>query len=77
MIFTGIVLYATIGCLLVAVGYPADTWQFWCFLATYWAVAKIARTQGRVEGIVNYIDMTVTEQQRLKDKLRAVREASK
>jgi len=75
--FTGLVLYVTIGCLLVAVGYPADTWQFWCFLATYWAVAKISRTQGRVEGIVNYIDMTVTEQQRLKNKLREVREADK
>ena len=75
--FTELALYATVGCLLVAVGYPADTWQFWCFLGTYWAVAKIARGQGKIQGIIDYINMSEQDQHRLKRALKEAEDNSK
>ena len=65
-------LWATVGALLNVVGYPWDTWQFWCFLATYWAVSIVSRTQGRVQGIVSYLEMSTHEQARIQ---RALKEA--
>lgn len=67
-----LVLWATIGYLLSAVGYSIDTWQFWCFLGTYWAVSQLSRAAGRVQGIIDYIDMAEADQQRIR---RALAEA--
>ena len=65
-------LWATVGALLNVVGYPWDTWQFWCFLATYWAVSIVSRTQGQVRGITRYLEMSTHEQARIQ---RALKEA--
>lgn len=72
MSFQELALWATVGALLNAVGYPWDTWQFWCFLGTYWAVAHISRTQGRVQGIISYLEMAPHDQTRIQ---RALKEA--
>lgn len=72
MTFQELALWATIGGLLNAVGYPWDTWQFWCFMGTYWAVAHISRSQGRVIGIIDYLEMNEQDQQRIR---RALKEA--
>lgn len=67
-----LILWGTIGALLSAVGYfsfpqwdPTD-WQFWCFLATYWAVGRIERAQGAGEGIIRFLNMTEAEQQKIR-----------
>ena len=62
-------LWGTIGALLNAVGYPWDSWQFWCFLGTYWAVSYLSRAAGKVEGIIDYIDMAEADQQRIRKAL--------
>lgn len=74
---TELVLWSTVGSLLVAVGYSADTWQFWCFLGTYWCVGQLARMRGKVQGIIDYINMTEQEQHRLKRALKEAQEDSK
>ena len=68
-----LVLWGTIGALLSAVGYNWDTWQFWCFLGTYWAVSQLSRAWGRVQGIIDYIDMTEAEQTRIRRALTQAR----
>ena len=62
-----LVLWGTIGALLSAVGYSIATWEFWCFLGTYWAVGRIERAQGAGEGIIRYLNMTEAEQQRIRN----------
>ena len=62
----GFVLWFTIGALLVAVGYSLDSWQFWCFLGTYWAVGQLSRQRGRVEGIIDYIEMSPKDEATVK-----------
>ena len=64
--FQSLVLWGTIGTLLSVVGYSITSWEFWCFLGTYWAVEKIARSQGAAEGIISYLNMTEAEQQRIR-----------
>jgi hypothetical protein len=64
--FQSLVLWGTIGCLLTVVGYSITSWEFWCFLGTYWAVEKIARGQGAADGIISYLNMTEAEQQRIR-----------
>lgn len=61
-----LVLWGTIGTLLSTVGYSIDSWQFWCFMGTYWAVARIERAQGAGEGIIRYLNLTEQEQQRIR-----------
>ena len=61
-----LVLWGTIGALLTVVGYSATSWEFWCFLGTYWAVARIERAQGAGEGIIRYINMTEAEQEKIR-----------
>jgi hypothetical protein len=70
-------LWGTIGALLNVVGYAWDTWQFWCFLATYWAVSLISRQHGRVQGIIDYLDMNEQEQQRVRKALKEARGETK
>ncbi len=71
-----LILWATVGLLLGAVGYTFDTWQFWCFLGTYWAVERIGRTRGAAEGIIKYLDMSSAEQDRIRKILKDVRSDS-
>lgn len=61
-----LILWATIGALLSAVGYSISSWEFWCFLATYWAVGRIERAQGAGEGIISFLNMTEAEQQKIR-----------
>jgi hypothetical protein len=61
-----LVLWGTIGLLLNAVGHTISSWEFWCFLATYWAVERIGRAQGAGEGIVRYLNMSEAEQQKIR-----------
>lgn len=69
MKFQELVLWATVGALLSAVGYNWDTWQFWCFLGTYWAMGQLGKAVGRVEGIIDFIDMTDDDQKRIRKAL--------
>ena len=73
MTLQALALWATIGALLNAVGYPWDSWQFWCFMGSFWAVHALALTQGRVQGIIDYLDMSEREQLRIKQALEQAR----
>lgn len=46
-----IALYFTLGLLLAGVGFTYDTWEFWCFLALFWAVSFISKNEGRYESV--------------------------
>lgn len=72
-----LVLWSTIGALLNAVGYSWDSWQFWCFLGTYWAVGALSKRVGRVEGIVDYLEMDERDQTLIKRALDKIKEDSK
>lgn len=72
-----LVLWGTIGALLNAVGYSFDTWQFWCFLGTYWAVSMISRQRGRIEGMIDYLEMDEKDQLRIKRALQQAKEDTK
>lgn len=61
-----LVLWGTIGVLLSTAGHSATSWEFWCFMGTYWAVARIERAQGAGAGIIRYINMTEQEQQQIR-----------
>lgn len=67
-----LVLWGTVGALLNAVGYSFDSWQFWCFLGTYWAVSVLSRQRGKIEGMIDYLEMSEQDQNRIK---RALKEA--
>ncbi len=73
MTLQALALWATIGALLNVAGYPWDSWQFWCFMGCFWAVHALALTQGRVQGIIDYLDMNEREQQRIKQALKEAR----
>lgn len=47
-----IVLYATLGYLLDALGHSWDTWQWWCLLGLFWAVDILSRREGYEAGMV-------------------------
>jgi hypothetical protein len=63
------ILWLTIGALISAIGFELDSWQFWCILATYWAVGQI----GRVQGTIDYIDLDASEQEDIRKTLKAAR----
>jgi hypothetical protein len=72
-----LVLWGTIGGLLSAVGYQIDTWQFWCFMGTYWAVSTLSRQRGKIEGMIDFLDMNEQDQARIKRALEQAKEESK
>lgn len=72
-----LVLWGTIGALLNAAGYSLDTWQFWCFLGTYWAVSLISRQRGKIEGMIDYLEMDEKDQLRIKRALQQAKEDTK
>jgi hypothetical protein len=59
-----------VGTLLNAVGYTIDTWEFWCFLATYWAVERLGRIAGVTEGVIKFLSMPDNEQEKIKKLLK-------
>ena len=44
-------------------------WQFWCFLGTYWSVSAISRQRGKIEGIIDYLEMSEQDQRQIKQAL--------
>ena len=72
-----LVLWGTIGGLLSAVGYQIDTWQFWCFMGTYWAVSTVSRQRGRIEGMIDFLEMSEQDQVRIKRALQQAKEETK
>jgi hypothetical protein len=72
-----LVLWGTIGGLLSAVGYQIGTWQFWCFMGTYWAVSTVSRQRGRIEGMIDFLEMSEQDQVRIKRALQQAKEESK
>ena len=50
-------LYFTMGLLLAGVGFSFDTWQFWCFMALFWAMGHTARDAGRYETVEIIFDV--------------------
>lgn len=63
---TRIVLYATLGTLLSALGHAWDSWQFWCTAGLFWASDALSRRDGMEQGIVAGMSayINATEQQR-------------
>lgn len=69
-----LILWGTIGALLSAIGYSFTDWQFWCFMGTYWCVSFIARQRGRIEGMIDYLEMSEQDQRRIKQVLQKIKE---
>ena len=70
-------LWLTVGNLLHAVGYQIDSWQFWCFLGTYWAASHLSRQRGRVEGMIDFLEMNEQEQNKIRKAIQQAKEESK
>lgn len=59
------------------VGFTFHDWQFWCLLSTYWAVRALSKYQGKLEGIIGYLEMSVSEQNKIKQALNEAKEEVK
>lgn len=77
MNFQEMTLWGTISVLIYSVGYPPTSWQFWCFLATYWAVAFLSKQSGKIDGVLIFLDLPEDEQRRLKQEIKEIEEDSK
>lgn len=69
-----LVLWGTVGALLNAVGYQIDNWQFWCFLGTYWAVSTLSRQRGRIDGMIDFLELPESDQNKIKQALEQAKE---
>lgn len=74
--FQHLVLWATIGLLLNAVGWGLTDWQFWCFMGLFWSVSQLGRMWGKGEGVVAFLELTEVEQNRIKRALKEIKEKS-
>ncbi len=58
---TRIALYATLGVLLDALGFPATELGFWCILALFLCTDRLSRQEGEqwgtAMGVKHYIDL--------------------
>lgn len=70
-------LWATVSYLLNAVGYYIDSWQFWCFLGTYWAVSTLSRQRGRAEGMIDFLEMNEQDQSKIRQAIQQAKEDTK
>ena len=77
LVTTFVLLLWAVGQTVSEGGWAITDWQFWCLGAMFWAAEIVGRFTGRVEGIIDYIDMTEHEQQRLKRALKEAREELK
>lgn len=69
---TEMVLWLTIALLLFVVGFSWSQWQFWCLIATYWAVSAMSRRQGTVEGVINYLNLPTADQEKIRRTLNEI-----
>jgi hypothetical protein len=65
-----IAVYFALGMVLSTAEVTVVTWQFWCILALFWVVEFMVRKgteeQARAEGITMFLEMSSTEQNRIK-----------
>ena len=66
---TRIVLYATLGCLLDALGQGASDWGFWCVLGLFIATDILARKEGQDHGIWITLSLPADKLTELKQQL--------
>ena len=69
-----IALWIAFGLLLSAVGWMWDSWQFWCFIGLFWAATRTSQEAGRIQGIIDFMEMSEQEQNRLKRLLQEAKE---
>jgi hypothetical protein len=66
-----VALYATLGLLLATLDVTVYTWQFWGVLALFWAseymVRKGTEEQAQAVGVVKFLNMSTTEQNRIRE----------
>ena len=72
-----IALWITVGLLMSVVGFTWEDWQFWSLCATYWAIALLSKQRGKVEGIIDYLEMSQADQNRIKRALKEAKEEVK
>lgn len=65
-LITELALWLTIALLLFVVGFSWSQWQFWALAMTYWAVSTIARKQGTLEGVINYLNLPLADQEKIR-----------
>jgi hypothetical protein len=53
---THIVLYATLGTLMSALGHAIDDWGFWSVMGLFWASDALSRRRGVEDGVALGID---------------------
>lgn len=63
---TRLVVYATLGILMSALGQGIDAWGFWCTLGLFWASNYLARHSGLEDGVAMGIEIykALTPEQR-------------
>lgn len=63
---TRLILLATFGTVLSALGHEWDSWQFWCMIALFWANQMLSTNEGYEQGVVSGMSAycLATEQQR-------------
>lgn len=66
---TRIVLYATLGYLLDALGQSAGDWGFWCVLGLFIATDILARKEGQDHGIWITLSLPADKLTELKQQL--------
>jgi hypothetical protein len=64
-----LVLYATLGFLLNALGQGATDWGFWCVLALFVCGDVIARREGQDTGIILTLSLPIAKLTELKQQL--------
>ena len=62
---TKIALWATV-VLLAAAIYSVGTWQFWCLIATHWAMFVLGQFSGAARALWQYMGLTDAEQREIK-----------
>jgi hypothetical protein len=66
---TRLVLYATLGCLLDALGQSAGDWGFWCVVGLFIATDILARKEGQDHGIWITLSLPADKLTELKQQL--------
>jgi hypothetical protein len=69
-VFQRLALYFTLGMVLSSVNVTVFDWSFWAILALFWAsefmVRKGTEEQAMAQGITAYLNMSSTDQERIK-----------
>jgi hypothetical protein len=63
-------VYFALGMVLATLDATVVTWQFWCIIALFWVVEFMVRKgteeQAMAEGITRYLNMSSSDQERIK-----------